>query len=88
MELEDRLACQRLCGQDSMQVVNRFSRELDLAAVRTRLEESVEVRGDSSLLRCVIDSYECTVFSNGRAIVKGTHDPAVARRIYATYIGA
>ncbi len=88
MELEDKLACQSLCGQDAMQIVNRDSRGLDLAALKTRLEPCIEVRGNSSLLRCVIDSCEFTVFSNGRAIVKGTDDPVVARRIYAAYIDA
>jgi adenylyltransferase/sulfurtransferase len=28
-----------------------------------------------------------TVFADGRAIVKGTRDPAVARSLYARYIG-
>jgi hypothetical protein len=28
-----------------------------------------------------------TVFANGRAILKGTRDPAIARSIYARYIG-
>jgi adenylyltransferase/sulfurtransferase len=29
-----------------------------------------------------------TVFTDGRAILKGTKDPAVARTLYARYIGA
>jgi adenylyltransferase/sulfurtransferase len=29
-----------------------------------------------------------TVFADGRAIIKGTRDPAVARSLYARYIGA
>jgi hypothetical protein len=29
-----------------------------------------------------------TVFADGRAIVKGTRDPAVARSLYARYIGS
>ncbi len=29
-----------------------------------------------------------TVFADGRAILKGTNDPAVARSLYARYIGA
>jgi molybdopterin-synthase adenylyltransferase len=29
-----------------------------------------------------------TVFPDGRAIIKGTQDPAVARGIYAKYIGS
>ena len=40
------------------------------------------------LLRCRLSPYELTVFADGRAIVKGTQDPAVARSIYARYISA
>jgi len=32
--------------------------------------------------------YEVTVFSDGRAIIKGTRDPAVARSLYARFIGS
>ena len=39
------------------------------------------------LLRFDVDGYELTVFPDGRAIVKGTTDPAVARSVYARYIG-
>jgi len=35
-----------------------------------------------------IAGYEVTVFADGRAIVKGTRDPAVARSLYARYLGA
>jgi adenylyltransferase/sulfurtransferase len=34
------------------------------------------------------DPYELTVFTNGRAIVKGTKQPEVARGIYARYVGS
>jgi adenylyltransferase/sulfurtransferase len=32
--------------------------------------------------------YTITLFPDGRAIVKGTDEPAVARSIYAKFIGA
>jgi len=34
-----------------------------------------------------VNGYEMTVFADGRAIIKGTRDPAVARSLYARYIG-
>ena len=40
------------------------------------------------LLRFQVAPYEITVFGDGRAILKGTKDPAVARSLYAKYIGA
>jgi adenylyltransferase/sulfurtransferase len=40
------------------------------------------------LLRFHVGEHDLTVFSDGRAIIKGTHDPAVARTLYAKYIGS
>ena len=34
------------------------------------------------------DAYELTLFTDGRAIVKGTKQPTVAKSIYAKYVGA
>jgi adenylyltransferase/sulfurtransferase len=39
------------------------------------------------LLRLKVDGYEVTVFPDARAIIKGTDDPAVARTVYARYVG-
>ena len=47
-----------------------------------------DVRNNDFLLRFRIPPYELTVFADGRAIVKGTQDPAVARSLYARYVGA
>ena len=46
------------------------------------------VRGNEFLLRFRVPPYEITVFADGRAIIKGTKDPAIARSLYARYIGA
>lgn len=77
-----------MCGRDSVQIHQRHSRALDLVALKTRLEKFGRVRGNEFLLRCVLDPYELTVFADGRAIVKGTRDAAVARGLYARYIGS
>jgi adenylyltransferase/sulfurtransferase len=76
-----------LCGRDAVQVTHRESRALDLAALRARLEKFGPVRGNEFLLRATLDACELTIFPDGRAIIKGTHDPSVARGIYAKYIG-
>ena len=77
-----------LCGRDSVQVHER-ARSLDLAELGRRLAPTVaEVRNNEFLLRFRVPPYEVTVFADGRAIVKGTRDPAVARSLYARYIGA
>jgi molybdopterin-synthase adenylyltransferase len=77
-----------MCGRDSVQIHER-SRALDLAALRQRLSPSVsDLRHNDFLLSFRIDPYQMTVFSDGRAILKGTRDPAVARSLYARYIGS
>jgi adenylyltransferase/sulfurtransferase len=77
-----------LCGRDSVQIHQATSRQLDLAELKSRLEPFGRVRANEFLLVFSVDTYELTIFSDGRAIVKGTHDPAVARSVYAKYIGA
>lgn len=77
-----------MCGRDSVQIHER-ARTLDLRALGERLRPVVgEVRQNEFLLHFLIAPYEITVFSDGRAILKGTKDPAVARSLYARYIGA
>jgi adenylyltransferase/sulfurtransferase len=77
-----------LCGRNAIQVHHPDSRRLDLARLKTRLEQFGPVRANGFLLQCRLDSLEVTVFPDGRAIVKGTADPAVARGVYAKYIGS
>jgi molybdopterin-synthase adenylyltransferase len=77
-----------MCGRDSVQIHER-SRAIDLSALRARLSPiAAEVRQNDFLLRFRIAPYEMTVFADGRAILKGTQDPSVARSLYARYIGA
>ena len=78
-----------LCGRDSVQIHER-GRHLNLDDLGQRLTRVpvAEVRNNNFLLRFRIPPYEVTVFADGRAIIKGTKDPAVARSLYARYIGA
>jgi len=77
-----------LCGRDSVQIHER-GRTLDLGALRGRLAAAVsDVRHNDFLLSFRVEPYQMTVFADGRAILKGTKDPAVARSLYARYIGA
>lgn len=77
-----------LCGRDSVQIHER-SRRLDLPELSSRLERSsIKVRSNGFLLRFLVPPYEVTVFPDGRAVVKGTQDTALARTLYARYIGA
>ena len=77
-----------MCGRDSVQIHER-GRDLDLAALRARLEQVVgPVRQNDFLLRFTIPPHEMTVFADGRAILKGSRDPVLARSLYARYIGS
>jgi molybdopterin-synthase adenylyltransferase len=78
-----------MCGRDSVQIHER-SRRLDLGALSRSLAaaSATEVRNNEFLIRFCVPPYEMTVFADGRAIVKGTKDPSMARSLYARYIGS
>ncbi|GAC1702037.1 MAG: molybdopterin-synthase adenylyltransferase MoeB [Candidatus Acidiferrum sp.] len=77
-----------LCGRDSVQIHER-GRALDLQALHERLARTLgDVRHNDFLLRFRVPPYEMTIFADGRAILKGSTDPAVARSLYARYVGA
>lgn len=85
-----------LCGRDSVQIHER-SRKLDLQELARRVAATVtHVRSNDFLLQFHVASaaagngagYDVTVFSDGRAVFKGTKDPAVARSLYARYVGS
>jgi molybdopterin/thiamine biosynthesis adenylyltransferase len=75
-----------LCGRNSVQIHER-SRPLDLTALSERLRPHGAVRHSDFVLKFWREPYELTLFPDGRAIIKGTTDPAVARSLYARYIG-
>jgi molybdopterin/thiamine biosynthesis adenylyltransferase len=77
-----------MCGRDSVQIHER-SRSLDLDELGRRITKASAdaVHHNEFLLRFRVSTYEMTVFADGRAIVKGTKDPAIARSLYARYVG-
>jgi adenylyltransferase/sulfurtransferase len=83
---ESRRAPVSLCGRNAVQIHER-ERPLDLQALKGRLEPLGEVRANEFALRFLVAPYEITVFPDGRAIIKGTSDPGLARSLYARYIG-
>ena len=77
-----------LCGRNSVQIHER-KRALDLPALEKHLRATVrDVKQNGFLLRFRVASYDLTVFADGRAMIKGTTDPAVARSLYAKYLGS
>jgi len=76
-----------LCGRNSVQIHER-ERPVDFAEISTRLEPHGNVRHNSFVLKFWREPYEITLFPDGRAIIKGTADTAIARSLYARYIGS
>ena len=76
-----------LCGRDAVQVRPTTAGELRLDALADRLATVGQVRRNPHLVRLVVDDHELTIFRDGRAIIKGTADPALARSLYARYVG-
>lgn len=85
----------KLCGQNAVQIApaGRDERKIDLPALQRRLEplSTSPVLANGFLIRAKVgegQGYELTVFEDGRAVVKGTESPELARSVYARYVGA
>jgi adenylyltransferase/sulfurtransferase len=76
-----------LCGRNSVQIHER-QRPIDFAEMDRRLQPHGVVRHNDFVLKFWHEPYEMTLFPDGRAIIKGTSDTAVARSLYARYVGS
>jgi molybdopterin-synthase adenylyltransferase len=76
-----------LCGRNSVQIHER-QRPIDFAAMDLRLQPHGTVRHNDFVLKFWHAPYEMTLFPDGRAIIKGTTDTAVARSLYARFVGS
>lgn len=77
-----------LCGRNSVQITPAAAHQIDLAELADQLRDVGEVSYNRFLLKLKTAEHEITVFTDARSIIKGTDDPAVARTLYARYIGA
>ncbi len=81
-----------LCGRNAVQIAPPRSTQLDFSRLAERLRASGEVSYNRHLLKLIVreptGEFEITVFPDARSIIKGTADPALARSLYARYIGA
>jgi molybdopterin-synthase adenylyltransferase len=76
-----------LCGRNSVQIHERH-RPIDFSEVSLRLKPHGTVRHNDFVLKFWPEPYEMTLFPDGRAIIKGTTDTALARSLYARYVGS
>jgi len=75
-----------LCGRNSVQIHER-RRPVNFEDLNQRLRPHGRVRHNDFVLKFWTTPYEMTIFPDGRAIIKGTTDSAVARSLYARYVG-
>jgi molybdopterin-synthase adenylyltransferase len=76
-----------LCGRNAVQVSHRTPSKLNFEEMAKHLGVMGKVSYNRFLLKFDVESYEFTVFPDGRAIIKGTNDEDKARTLYAKYVG-
>jgi cold shock protein len=75
-----------LCA-NAVQISAMPYRRPNLERMAERLRAFGEVRANEYLVRLRAPPHELTLFDDGRAIVKGTGDPDVARTLVGTWLG-
>ena len=76
-----------LCGRNAVQIAPPRATTLDLRSLANKLQSIGPVKQNEYLLRFASGEHEVTVFRDARAIIRGTDDVAVARSIYARFVG-
>lgn len=76
-----------LCGKNAVQIQPASTGGVDLQALATRLEPDLIQSQSRFLLRFFHDGLEVTLFRDGRAIISGTEEVPVAKRIYSDICG-
>lgn len=77
-----------MCGRNSVQVSPEERPDIELRQLAQRLGRIGRTELGKFMLKFWTDGYEIAIFPDGRAIIKGTDDPSVARGLYAKYVGA
>lgn len=84
-------ATANLCGRNAVQFTAPQQVHVDLPPLAARLAAHGRVRCNEHLLRAELtehdQSYELTIFPDGRTIIHGTADPTRARSLYSKYVG-
>ncbi len=77
-----------LCGSDTVQIPPPSNRP-DLAQVEQKLQGTVtELSSTPHFLRFQYRALDVMYFADGRALIRGTADPALARTVLAETVGA
>lgn len=84
---EDREIITSLCGRNAIQITPADLKEMNLKDLASNLEHLGSTKCADFILLFKTGKYELSVFRDGRAIIKGTNDPSIARSVYARYVG-
>jgi adenylyltransferase/sulfurtransferase len=76
-----------LCGRNAVQV-SVGQEGLSLDDLARKLDGVGTLKRTPFFLRLAVDDYLLTIFPDGRAIIGGTDDVALAKTLYARYIGS
>ena len=76
-----------LCGRDAIQISPSQPTRVNFSSLAERLRRAGEVKFNEYLLRFKTGEFELTIFQDARSIIRGTDEIAVARSLYAKYIG-
>lgn len=76
-----------ICGSESIQVNPPTKTSLDLEKILESLKNYGTVFFNEYLVRLLYQNYEITIFKDGRAIIKGTSDPSIAKSLYSKFVG-
>ena len=76
-----------LCGRNAVQVSFANREKIDLDELAAKLSGVTDLQQNAFLVRFGVDEFSVSVFRDGRAIISGTDDLAVAKRVYAQYVG-
>ena len=85
-----------LCGRNAVQISSPGGQRVDFEHIAAGLRAVGNPTFNKFMLKCSITQgrgerrreYELTLFADGRAIIKGVNDAAVARAVYAKYVGS
>lgn len=76
-----------LCGRNAVQLNYSTDAKISLTDLANRLAPLGQVQQNPFLLKFHWQDYVITVFQDGRAIVNGTEEISVAKKLYAQFVG-
>jgi adenylyltransferase/sulfurtransferase len=76
-----------LCGSDAISLDPLHRGTIDVESLARRLETLGSARRAGSVLVVEVEGRRLTIFSDGRALIRGVTSEAEARAVYAKYVG-